>query len=347
MVARIIGTPSWAVGLKATLIALALATLAMSGAGQAQSAVEGVIFGDPDGNPIVACPATFYEQSTSTALTCTCPANASGDVWGSGPYAADSAVCAAARHAGVLGSGGGTIQVAGASGCERYLGSSANGTTTYSWDDYSLSFVFPAAGRPQCPVAQTLTVNFVGLRCLQRADQFFLEDIDTVFAIASVVEQNGAVLGATTLPGTGEYFNRMRSGDVRAVNLQVWRGAAQDVTVFGSLYKFDPVLPDVAGALVGLTSGLAGAFIGAGSGGSAIAAGVVVASLGQIAAEKVRNELGNRARALGDASATVRLDRWFDLAGRPTEQIGNIGYHFSTTHTLNGGHYELYWLISR
>ncbi|MGF1625715.1 MAG: LCCL domain-containing protein [Alphaproteobacteria bacterium] len=327
------------------ILALTMAIGLACGAAQAQIQPPAVFLGEPEQASL--CPDNFNGQSTGATLSCTCPGNADGNVWGSGPYAADSAICVAARHAGVVGAGGGEIQVAGTTGCERYIGSTANGIATYGWDDYGVSFVFPAAGRPQCPVAQTVAIHFVGLRCLDQADQFFLEDTDTVFAIAGVAEENGAVSGATILPGAGEYFERVQRGDIRSAYTPVWRGAAQDVTLFGGLYKFDPVMPDLAATFVSLNTGLAGAFIAIGSGGAGTAAGVAVATLGQAAAAEVREELGNRARMLGDTSSELKLDRWFGLAGQPTLQVGNIGYHFATTHQANGGHYELYWLVTR
>ncbi|MEJ6398842.1 LCCL domain-containing protein [Yoonia sp. 208BN28-4] len=74
------------------------------------------------------------------SLRCTCPAGvASGSVWGSGPYTADSAICAAGVHAGVIGTAGGPVIVIRRPGQDSYQGSEANGVTTSNWGSYEFS----------------------------------------------------------------------------------------------------------------------------------------------------------------------------------------------------------------
>lgn len=76
-------------------------------------------------------------------LTCSCaPGAASGSVWGSGPYTADSAICAAAVHSGVIGPAGGTVTALPVPGLPGYRGTSRNGVTTSNWGSYGASFVF-------------------------------------------------------------------------------------------------------------------------------------------------------------------------------------------------------------
>jgi hypothetical protein len=60
-------------------------------------------------------------------------------VWGTNPYTADSCVCAAARHAGVVGANGGTFRVARAAGHSSYAGSREHGVTSYPYGTYELS----------------------------------------------------------------------------------------------------------------------------------------------------------------------------------------------------------------
>ncbi len=80
-------------------------------------------------------------------LACACPAGfASGSVWGSGPYTADSDVCTAALHAGVIGPEGGKVMALAAEGLETYTGSDANGVSSRDWGSYPNSFTFEAAG---------------------------------------------------------------------------------------------------------------------------------------------------------------------------------------------------------
>jgi hypothetical protein len=78
-------------------------------------------------------------------------AGASGAVWGSGPYTADSTVCLAARHAGAIREAGGTVTVRMLPGQQRYAGSSRNGVTTLDFGSYPASFEIGAA--PAAPAA--------------------------------------------------------------------------------------------------------------------------------------------------------------------------------------------------
>lgn len=77
-----------------------------------------------------------------SAYQCACTGSEVGAVWGSNPYTADSNLCAAARHAGVIGSQGGAISVLGMGGLDSYSGSTANGVTTSNWGSYGTSVVF-------------------------------------------------------------------------------------------------------------------------------------------------------------------------------------------------------------
>lgn len=78
--------------------------------------------------------------------TCSCTGSETGSVWGSGPYTADSNICVAARHAGAVGTSGGTVTSYGIAGQASYAGTSANGVTTSNWGSYGASFVFRASG---------------------------------------------------------------------------------------------------------------------------------------------------------------------------------------------------------
>ena len=72
---------------------------------------------------------------------CVCEAGfATGSVWGAGPYTADSSICTAALHAGVIGADGGAVTVLRKPGQASYDGSESNGVTTRSWGSYDASF---------------------------------------------------------------------------------------------------------------------------------------------------------------------------------------------------------------
>lgn len=88
------------------------------------------------------CPSDFVQsRGSGTPLTCQCgPGQIGGTVWGSGPYTDDSSVCAAARHAGVIGAQGGRVTVQAMPGFDSYAGSSANGITTLDYGAWPGSF---------------------------------------------------------------------------------------------------------------------------------------------------------------------------------------------------------------
>lgn len=93
------------------------------------------------GEPV--CPANAEGQSAP--LTCRCPAEAVAEartVWGTGVFTVDSAVCRAARHAGVVGAEGGLVNLVPAPGLPTYLGSTANGVTSQPFGAWSASFTF-------------------------------------------------------------------------------------------------------------------------------------------------------------------------------------------------------------
>jgi hypothetical protein len=96
----------------------------------------------PDPGP---CPATLSlntELATPFSCVCDSAAVADGAVWGSGPYTADSALCHAARHAGVVGAEGGTITAEFAAGRQIYAGTTRNGVASHDYGQYSTSVRF-------------------------------------------------------------------------------------------------------------------------------------------------------------------------------------------------------------
>jgi hypothetical protein len=80
-----------------------------------------------------------------TPFSCVCDARAvrDGTVWGSGPYTADSSLCRAALHAGVLKAAGGPLTVEFTDGQALYVGSVRNGVTSSDYGAYPLSIRFP------------------------------------------------------------------------------------------------------------------------------------------------------------------------------------------------------------
>lgn len=77
-----------------------------------------------------------------------CPADCAGvgSVWGTDVYTADSVICSAAVHAGVIPAGGGRARwILGGAG-ESFAGSTRNGVTTDSYEAYDSSFSLQPAG---------------------------------------------------------------------------------------------------------------------------------------------------------------------------------------------------------
>ena len=87
-----------------------------------------------------AC-ATMPSGTDLYACSCEKAVGNTGSVWGSGPYTADSDICSAARHAGVI-KGGGDVKVMLVPGLDAYSGSTANGVNTSDWNGFDASIVF-------------------------------------------------------------------------------------------------------------------------------------------------------------------------------------------------------------
>jgi hypothetical protein len=106
---------------------------------------------------------------SSTALSLTermgerfpfnCPADGRhGVVWGSDTYTADSSVCTAAVHAGLISlAGGGDVTIEMRPGQQAYQGSDRNGASTLSYGSYDASFVFVDGGTPTPTASQSGT----------------------------------------------------------------------------------------------------------------------------------------------------------------------------------------------
>ncbi|MCZ6863296.1 MAG: LCCL domain-containing protein [Alphaproteobacteria bacterium] len=97
------------------------------------------------GASLAACPRNMKNRfmPAGRALRCSCAAyQMVGSVWGTRRYTADSSVCKAARHAGVIGPNGGSVSVFKGGGCRRYLGTVRYGIRTGRWGAYRSSFAF-------------------------------------------------------------------------------------------------------------------------------------------------------------------------------------------------------------
>lgn len=97
----------------------------------------------PEQSVVAACPPNAVSYSGTGECDCSPgAASASGSVWGSGPYTADSNICRAAVHAGVIGRGGGVVRFRLEAGRPAYPASTRNGISTSRWASYNQSLVF-------------------------------------------------------------------------------------------------------------------------------------------------------------------------------------------------------------
>ncbi len=97
------------------------------------------------GATLAACPRNMKIRflPAGRALRCSCaPHQMVGSVWGTRRYTADSSVCKAARHAGVVGPNGGNVSVFKGGGCRSFLGTIRYGIRTGRWGAYPNSFAF-------------------------------------------------------------------------------------------------------------------------------------------------------------------------------------------------------------
>jgi hypothetical protein len=85
--------------------------------------------------------ALSIEGEDGTSILATCPAGcSSGATWGTDIYTADSRICVAAQHAGVIDASGGSFRVRILPGQDSYEGSEQNGMSTSGWGSYDRSF---------------------------------------------------------------------------------------------------------------------------------------------------------------------------------------------------------------
>ncbi len=93
------------------------------------------------GGSVPDLPACGTMPGGADSYDCACaPDFALKSVWGSGPlFTADSDICTAALHSGIIGRQGGPLSVARGPGQASYSGSERNGVTTGNWGAYDSS----------------------------------------------------------------------------------------------------------------------------------------------------------------------------------------------------------------
>lgn len=108
---------------------------------------------------------TGRELPIGARIAVTCPAGArQATIWGTGTYTSDSAICAAATHAGALpGTDVGTVVVEVAPGLPAYEGTIRHGIASTAYPAWSLSYRFPEApAAPEPAPGETVFFDHTG-----------------------------------------------------------------------------------------------------------------------------------------------------------------------------------------
>ncbi|MEI6161718.1 MAG: LCCL domain-containing protein, partial [Roseococcus sp.] len=152
------------------------------------------------------CPDTMAAYAGSTERRdCLCPGEAAlraATVWGSNPYTADSGLCRAALHAGMIPITGGALRVVMGPGAPSYAASTQHGVQTREFGPFRGSFTFEGTpnttpGAPtQAPVLQALRRD--GRVALYINFRTNSADLDPP-AIPLLTELREAMLGQPTL----------------------------------------------------------------------------------------------------------------------------------------------------
>ncbi|WP_052214892.1 LCCL domain-containing protein [Belnapia sp. F-4-1] len=191
------------------------------------------------------CPDNMMAYANSSEIiTCTCPAAqvGRGSVWGTDTYAADSATCRAALHAGILGRQGGTVTLEMLPGAARYPGTTRNGVQSQNYGAYGASYRFqgvagpapaqadatpakPAGAPAQCPDNMTAFADSAEVvTCICPAAQLgrgsvwgtdtYTADSATCRAAlhAGMVARQGGTVTLEMLPGAARYPGTTRNG---------------------------------------------------------------------------------------------------------------------------------------
>lgn len=179
------------------------------------------------------CPATVAsDQVGPETLTCSCAATSGpppGPVWGTLVYTTDSALCAAAVHAGAVDRRGGAITVVMMPGRRAYRGSLRNGITSQGYREWPSSFRFAGLAPPDlsiCPetVAEREDEKDGPLTCTCPAEQTLRGAVwgtgvytsDSAICVAAVhagaITRAGGQVTVVPAPAETTYSSSLRNG---------------------------------------------------------------------------------------------------------------------------------------
>lgn len=189
------------------------------------------------------CPATVpSDEPGLETLTCTCPAQSGtppGSIWGTLVYTTDSALCAAALHAGAIDRRGGQVTVVLMPGRRVYRGEMRNGITSRAYTEWPSSFRFAGVAPPDpslCPdtLAEREDNQDGPLSCTCPAEQTLRGAVwgtgtytaDSAICLAAVhagaITRAGGRVTVVPAPGEATYAGSARNGVRSQAHEAVW-----------------------------------------------------------------------------------------------------------------------------
>ena len=226
------------------LVAIAVVLSCVAGAANAQ----GNAGPRAPGRTVRACPATA--QGITQPIECVCTAVAietEAQVWGVDIYSDDSSICRAARHAGAVTPGGGTVRVTPRGPQASFPGAQRHGITTLTYGRFPRSFSVAASETQsnvdlnQCPANfQDYRAQGGTLSCVCTGEQaaqgtvwgsdVYTDDsaICRAAVHAGVIPAAGGPVTVRTVRGRQAYTASTRNG-VRTQAFGAWQGAFQFV----------------------------------------------------------------------------------------------------------------------
>jgi outer membrane protein OmpA-like peptidoglycan-associated protein len=185
-------------------------------------------------------------------VTCLCADGGARSVWGSNPYTADSDICRAARHAGLITEAGGRVTLRMGGAVPRFEGSRRHGVTTTDYGPFRATFRFEGIAQPQVapaappppPAVTACPDNMLAqapggppLRCrcqpeaTQRAATVWGTDAYTTDSAlcraalhAGAVRRAGGEVAVSVLPGLPRYVGTTQNG-VTTQSFGPWRAS--------------------------------------------------------------------------------------------------------------------------
>lgn len=187
---------------------------------------------EPEAGGVGHCPERFTLHKSEDPLTCECSTDAvrMGTVWGIGVYTADSSICRAAVHAGVITAAGGTVTIDSRPGRTSYEGRTRNGVTSKAYGKWPRSFAFAAqraSAGDECPLSfNRFRGSSAPVNCSCSANAtgrgtvwgtgVYTDDSSICKAAlhAGVIPASGGAVTAYAAPGRSNYSGSARNGVV-------------------------------------------------------------------------------------------------------------------------------------